>query len=1024
MKCLGLRSWMLAWGLFAMAGGAGAQDTDLFMTRNPNAALPNVLIILDNTANWSTSTGSGSKFDMERQALASVVAGLDVDAFNVGLMLFSESGDGNAQVSGGYVRSAIRKMTATNKTNLQTLISNLQEGSSGGGSGGSGKDNSSDSTSTNGNGDKGSGAEFAKAMDEAYRYFQGMDARSGDKIKTDQEAFSVKPTYAKPSTDACAANYIIFISNGAPDSGENTKAADMLKALGGDITQINLNPSGLQANFADEYARFLNGKQIKTYTVDVAPETNNKGLDNTALLSSMAQHGGGGYNAVFNAAELTKVLDDTFKQIQAVNSVFASTALPVSVNVRGTYLNEVYMGMFRPDADAKPRWFGNLKLYQFAKNSATGDLFLADASTPPKAAQSPTTGFIDSKAVSFWTKASTYWSFNKLVPPSDSPDGDIVEKGGAAQQQRSDYPTRRLYTCTGSCTTGSELSNFPFVTTNKAIDAISLDVTDSDITIREANRDALIDWVRGADNTPAAERTAGQVRPSLHGDVVHSRPAVVNFNRTGSDTDIVVFYGSNDGVLRAIKGGKSASDGGTELWGFLAPEFFGQMKRLRGNSPDINVPSLAGSDPEIGNNKPYSVDGNISIYTVDAEGDGRLGGTSDKAYLYATMRRGGRFIYALDVSAPSNPKLLWKRGCFGTTPVCDTGYGELGQTWSEAKVAKVNLGGTITPVLIMGAGYDPAAEDVVPAVTGSMGRGILVINALTGDVIWQAGPAPSGAGKNLTVSSMTHAIPADIAVIDRNRDGLADRLYAVDTGANVWRVDISDQDKNNWLVHPFASLGGTGADARKFLYVPDVVSGKDATGPYDAVLLGSGDREHPFDTVVDNHFFMLKDRNVGSSGEGHTTITLAKLYDATANLIQSSSATVKADAEAAMLKASGWYFNLGDNEKVVGNAVTAGGSVFFATNQPKPLDKNSCASNLGTARLYVVNFENGAPITNLDGNAGDDRSYEVTGGGFPPPPTAVVTELGETVCFGPFCRPPPKVKFEARQKEYWFRSID
>ena len=1009
MKCLGLRSRLLAWGLLVIAGGASAQDTDLFMTNTVKGPPPNVLIILDNTANWSASAVGGSKFDIERQALAAVVAGLDENAFNVGLMLFSESGDGNAQVSGGYVRSAIRLMTATNKAALQTLITGLDQ-----------------------NGDKGSGAEYAKSMDEAYRYFQGLDARSGVKVKTDPAAFSVKPKYAKPTTGPCASNYIIFISNGAPDNGENTKAGQMLAGWGGDTTQITLNPSGLQANYSDEFARFMNGKQIKTYTVDVGPLTTGKGPDNSALLSSMAQKGGGGYNAVFNAEELKNILDNTFKQIQDVNSVFASTALPVSVNVRGTYLNEVYMGIFRPDANANPRWVGNLKLYQLAKNSATGDLYLADKSGQP--AQSPTTGFIDSKAISFWTTGSDYWAFNKDYTASDSPDGDIVEKGGAAQQQRTAYLTpalldaRKLYTCTSGCTANNPLSNTLFATGNSAITADSLGITnDTD----GSKRAALISWVRGADNTPAAERNANEVRPSLHGDVVHSRPAVVNYNRTGnSDTDIVAFYGANDGVLRAVKGGKTVTGGGTELWGFLAPEFFGQLKRLRDNSPSINVPSVAGSDPNIGNNKPYAVDGNISILTLDVNGDGRLEG-ADKVYLYATMRRGGRFIYALDVSDPDTPKFLWKHGCFvntSATPAtvtCDSGYEELGQTWSEAKTANVNIGGTVTPVLIMGAGYDPAADDVEPAGTNTMGRGILVINAVTGNVIWQAGPAPTGAGKNVTVSDMTHSIPADISVIDRDLDGLADRLYAVDTGANVWRVDIGDQNVNNWTVNHFASLGGSGTNARKFLYGPDVVVGKDGNGPYDAVLLGSGDREHPFETVVDNQFFMLKDRNVGNSGAGASTITLAQLYDATANLIQSSDATVQADARASLLAASGWYFNLADNEKVVGNAATDGGSVFFATNQPKPAtDPNSCANNLGTARFYVVNYENGAPVTNLDGLTGDDRSVEGVGGGLPPSPTSVITDLGSTVCFGPHCMQPPKVNLDARQKKYWSKAID
>lgn len=993
----GIGARLLLWGLLVLAGGAQAQDTDLFMTNNPNSNVrPNVLIVLDNTANWSQNTGGVTKFSWEQSALSAVVNGFNEGAFNVGLMLFSERGDGNAAVSGGYVRSAIREMTAANKSTLQQLILSFDN-----------------------NRDQGSSAAYAKSMDEAYLYFEGLVARSGDKIKTDREAFSSGTRYAKPVTDGCAANYVIFISNGPPDNGENNDAKALLASRGGNVTQISLTPSGRQASWADEYTRFMNGKLIKTFTIEVVPETNGQGPDNTALLKSMAQNGGGAYKAVFNSEELITVLNDTFKQIQDVNSVFASTALPVSVNVRGTYLNEVYMGMFRPDAFAKPRWFGNLKLYQFAKDSTSGALFLADASTPPIAAQSTTSGFIRSDVKSFWTSTSSYWGFRPpgtVASSSDSPDGDVVEKGGAAQVQRANYLTRNLYTCTDGCVGGRELSLTPFVTDNANITATALGAADA------AERNALINWVRGADNTTPAERNSTGVRPSLHGDVVHSRPAVINFNRTGTDTDIVVFYGANDGLLRAVRGGKTATDGGTELWAFAAPEFFDQFKRLRDNTPAINVPSHSAPDSR---NKPYSVDGNISIYTEDTDGDGRIEASNgEKAYLYVTMRRGGRFMYAFDVSVPETPKFLWKRGCFSAAASCSSGYGELGQTWSEAKVAKLNISGVATPVLIMGGGYDAAADDAVPATAASMGRGILVINALTGVVIWQAGPDPRDASHNVTVSGMTHAIPADIAVIDRNRDGYADRVYAVDTGANIWRVDIADQDPDEWQVHHFASLGGTGADARKFLYVPDVVYGEDDRGPYDAVLLGSGDREHPFDTSVDNHFFMLKDRSVGNDGSGQSTITITDMYNATDNLVQSSNATLKAQAREQMLAARGWYFNLADGEKSVGNAVTAGGSVFFATNQPEPVDRTRCTSNLGIARIYVVNFEDGTPVTDLDGSAGDDRSSVAVGGGFPPPPTSVITDIGETVCFGPFCKQPPEVDLDARRREYWYKEID
>ena len=63
-----------------------SDDTDIFLA-NPNitAERPNVLIILDNTANWNTA------FTNEKNALVQVVNGLS-EQYNVGLMMFPETG--------------------------------------------------------------------------------------------------------------------------------------------------------------------------------------------------------------------------------------------------------------------------------------------------------------------------------------------------------------------------------------------------------------------------------------------------------------------------------------------------------------------------------------------------------------------------------------------------------------------------------------------------------------------------------------------------------------------------------------------------------------------------------------------------------------------------------------------------------------------------------------------------------------------------------------------------------------------
>ena len=83
-----------------------------------------------------------------------------------------------------------------------------------------------------------------------------------------------------------------------------------------------------------------------------------------ALLTSMAALGGGKYFPTTDYSQLEIALQTIFSEVLSYNSVFTSVSLPVSVNAEGTYLNQVYVGMFRPDPDALPRWVGNLKQYK------------------------------------------------------------------------------------------------------------------------------------------------------------------------------------------------------------------------------------------------------------------------------------------------------------------------------------------------------------------------------------------------------------------------------------------------------------------------------------------------------------------------------------------------------------------------------------------------------------------------------------------------------------------------------------
>ena len=213
--------------LLLLQGVAQADDIDLFVGTPPNSTdAPTVLIVLDNTANWNTP------FTSEIAALSSVISGLQASKFRVGLMMYTETGNGNSTTDGGYVRAAIRLLDTDTKTKYQALVNSLDVGS-----------------------DKSNSGKAGKAMQEAYLYFSaGVPYAGNNKPKADYSSNTTgtsasKAVYALPgnalsaigSTQynnpivaGCAKNFVIFISNGAPkDSADDSKEASAALAAAG-----------------------------------------------------------------------------------------------------------------------------------------------------------------------------------------------------------------------------------------------------------------------------------------------------------------------------------------------------------------------------------------------------------------------------------------------------------------------------------------------------------------------------------------------------------------------------------------------------------------------------------------------------------------------------------------------------------------------------------------------------------------------------------------------------------------------
>ena len=396
-------------------------------------------------------------------------------------------------------------------------------------------------------------------------------------------------------------------------------------------------------------------------------------------------------------------------------------------------------------------------------------------------------------------------------------------------------------------------------------------------------------------------------------------------------------------------------------------------------------------------------------------------------WIYPTMRRGGRMIYALDVHIPTSPALLWKAGCpnLNDNIGCSANMSSIGQTWSTPSVATLKTGGTVgetaSPVVVVGGGYDNCEDGAAAASCGANGSIVYVLNAADGTV--------------LQSFTTTGRVPSDVALVDVDHDGIPDFAYVGDTRGNLYRIGFglsksAPLQSGNWTATRIAYTNDT-SNPRKFLYPPAIVSAFDSAAGQNAiyVALGTGDREqplithYPYTTPILNRFYVFVDTL--------TAATAANLDD-TAVMCDFTSggtcdtATPQTDAcgNTVVIPGSGkqgWFMDLDvcgpeapdgctKGSKVIGeqtvtSAAIVGGVVAFSTNRAIPPKPNVCAPQ-GDARGYLVNlFSGSGAICTSDQTCvcGGERSGDFVGGGLPPSPviaTVNVDGVVQTILIG------------------------
>jgi type IV pilus assembly protein PilY1 len=441
-------------------------------------------------------------------------------------------------------------------------------------------------------------------------------------------------------------------------------------------------------------------------------------------------------------------------------------------------------------------------------------------------------------------------------------------------------------------------------------------------------------------------------------------------------------------MLRMIRNTTtSGTDSGAEVWAFMPRASMPAQKTLRANGTGMP--------------HPYTLDGAPVAFMQDRNQDGSINASDgDKVYLYVGMRRGGKAYYALDVTNPESPRLMWTIDKSGE-------FSELGLTFSNPRVGLVDIGSGPQPVVMFAGGYDVNKDKRgVVGSNDSEGNAMYVVDAETGALIWKARGGSGGAGgKVFEHPRLVDSIPSTLSVGDTAGDGLTDRMLAGDTGGNVWRADIFGTDVSRWKLTLLASLGRHStatpsiATDRRFFHRPDLVPSKDGNGLFDAVVIGSGNRADPLDKGGSpyNFMYMIKDRRTAPGSGVDTGLAHVDFGDVTSNCLQN-------DGGCTVNLVNGWRLGLEEpGEKVLATALTITGKTFFTTYLPfSGTGATACSPSEGAGRLYAVSLQDATAVINYDTsdddpnspdpdapNSKNDRSVELQSLGIPAEVVAV-----------------------------------
>lgn len=430
-----------------------------------------------------------------------------------------------------------------------------------------------------------------------------------------------------------------------------------------------------------------------------------------------------------------------------------------------------------------------------------------------------------------------------------------------------------------------------------------------------ADEDAIVNYLRGqrgledSSSNPVDNRLFRQREATL-GDITESQPAFIAkpkfiysdpgyaaFSTDQANRIGAIYVGANDGMLHAfyakdqvsvtapskcVVGGTGC--GGEEIWAYIPSPVLPKIARLADRDYALNHINLVNGDPTIAE---VCISGGAVCSSTATSADWRT-------VLVGGLNGGGRGYYAMDITNPKAPKLLWE---FTTANSANLGY-----TFGNPIVTKLNDG---TWVALLTSGYNNGDKDNDGTTNNSpQGNGVgylFVVDIKTGLELKRfptgegSGASPSGLGQ---IAAYTQ---------DLLKNNLATYTYGGDLEGNLWRFDINADSGTAPL--KLATLFGPSGLAQPITTTPElgVVNRK------TIVFVGTGKylERSDLDNIDKQTLYAIKDVGTSATPIGNPRSTA----NASNFVVQTlkSDRTIENEKEVDLNTALGWRVDMPDS---------------------------------------------------------------------------------------------------------------